>query len=622
MVLCTLSQSRVLSLLSSMTDPSKPALKEFLSIRDPAHKGGFGCSVHGGHVYTTYGDAGLIIYGPTTTVTQVPLTAAPDTLAPATPFPQTAVPTSAPDTPAPATAEPTIAPTAEPTLVPDTPAPLTSVPPTAVPTDAPPTRVPLSSAPHTDTPTAAPVTPSPPTSVPSSPETPSPLPASLDTRTPTVPTQAPEHEPEPEPQPSPAPEPRLPVSEKTIGSVGGVAAGAAAAGVGPSAGAATRLVAAGAQCEIAGEAKKDKPWALHPTGLVVEGSEAAGMVLGNVAIMVGFTVLCYVLVQGASHGGARVMPGVFEGLDAQGWMRFPSAPLFLFQMFYQGTSLGGMQLVLHPPSAGAFVLGVLAMGFCLGVPLWVWNTVQRDIPTKARYVADKQTKLMVVKLLVGPGEWVSVDRENHWVNRYASVVRTYREDVAWYSVLEFAASFALAGLQAVSVENLTQCGHVKLMSAIIFLILMVVEGALWPHARYRDAATDVVLLGMQLTAMLLMAAAYYEGDRGHWTMMLASRLLFLAVIVILIKVAVDVATEIYIIIKKRRARLQEPFFETRRPPSWEQLYSTGEGSLAFPLLVSENKGYREAGITAVEGDEDALNMSRRELLLGHEQFTL
>ena len=477
------------------------------------------------------------------------VTAAEDTL---TVTEQDAVDTSVPETALPATP------------LPDTDTPLTLGPgttsePTSIPTDAPtsaPTSIPTGT--PTSVPTGVPATGVPGTAVPSQPAV-----ATADTPVPAVPAVVTADTPLPA-VPATTPPPALPEVEQ-IATAGGIAAVGSALGGGG--GAATRLVIASLGCHKEGEPPPSVPLALHPTQIQVMGSDSAGAVVGNTLIAVGFGCVCAVALLILQRFGRSMCPGLFTSLDTQGFLRLPSAPFFVFQLLYQGTTYGAMNLVLHPPSVGLCIAGLVSLLLCIVLPLLVFWTVTSNVPRSAQYMHDTRPLGAWMTILIGPGEWVSLHEDCHWVNRYATAVRMYRQELAWFSIIEFAGSFALSALSAVDATTLVSCGHVKISAALVFLIMLVVEARLWPHARMRDSAMDFVGLGLQMSAMVLMGAGYYSGARDasdSWTFSGAGYILLLAVALVLLKVALDVISELYILLTGRRAALQQRAFWRRR----------------------------------------------------------
>ena len=385
---------------------------------------------------------------------------------PDTPIPPTAAPTQAPPTDAPPTnAPPTNAP---PTDAPPTNAPPTNVPPTNAPdTPAPPTSVPATSVPDTATPTGAPATPAPPTNVPQEtaapatavPETTVPVteqpaasasPTAMPTATPTaLPTAAPTPNPPGTtaaptalpptagPTPVPAvqaadtaaptaapPEKLVPESTQDVAAagaaIGGLVGGPGAAGAG------MRMLLLSQNCADDG-GEKQLSWFFHPTRIKLQGSEAAGAIVGNTLIIALFTVLATVLAELMKRCVSSSSMERLGASDAYGLICFPSAPLFLLQWFYQGTTMSGMILAAHPPSTGAFFLGAVTTLVAFAIPLYVLSLIVKAVPAHAFYQEDPLERGRVLSFIVGPGEWLSRSSELHFVQRYASVLRMYTQ---------------------------------------------------------------------------------------------------------------------------------------------------------------------------------------------------
>ncbi|KAJ9455301.1 hypothetical protein DIPPA_33516 [Diplonema papillatum] len=329
-------------------------------------------------------------------------------------------------------------------------------------------------------------------------------------------------------------------------------------------GLASRLLLVTAGCHVKGE-DQDLPRAFHPTGVSVDGSQALGMVLGNFALMAVFSTICYLVLKFAQVAGERAFPKLFEGLDTQGLMRLPSAPLMVFTFLYQGTTFGAVMLLMEPPHPIGFCAGVFSFVLCAAVPMGVFYRMHRSVPAKAVYLLDDVYKGKIWAFVIGPGEWVSVQRKNHWVNRYASVMRTYRQETVWFSLVEFCSMFALAAVSATRVESVTACGHVKLFSAMIFFVQLGAEVVLLPHERGRNNALDFVFLSCQTCGLLCTSAGYYAQDVHHWTHRAAAKFFLAAWGTLAVKVLCDLLTELFVLIKGRRDRLQEKAFGVKEP---------------------------------------------------------
>ena len=498
---------------------------------------------------------------PTAVPTTVP-TAVPTTVPTARPIGTTAVPTAMP------TAVPTAVPTSVPTAIPTA---VSTAAPTVVPTAVPTARPIVTTAVPTAVPTTIPT--AVPTAVPTSvPVIPTAVPTAVPTLPPTsIPTLIPTPMPSPLlPTPVPStsvPETAAPPTEvppvidkktaETVEGVGSAAAAASALGAGASAGPALRLVAISGSCRAGNEnnSSREYPRPLHPTQWKIGDSYALGMVAGNVMISFGFAVLCFFILKIAERGGTSCAPKLFNGLDTQGLLRFPSAPLFVFQFLYQGTTQGGMSLVSYPNTPFHFIIGFVTCCGCAAVPIVIFIECRRGVPSQAVYADDARYGLK--RLLMGPGEWVSNHVELHWVNRYRTVIGSFRQEVVWFSIVEFASMLAISAMESLNTRTLIQCGHKKLFEGFLFLILLVLEAILWPHCRARDSTVDFVLLGLQAAALFCMAAGFYEENTGHYIFEVASTFLFASVIILIVKSGIDVLVEGYILCKGIRTRVQQ-----------------------------------------------------------------
>ena len=433
---------------------------------------------------------------------------------------ETAVPTSVP-TVVP-TAEPTNSPTAEPTAVPTTPVP-TSVP----------TTVPL---PVTGIPTAIPTTS--PTVVPVKSlltENPTSAPTAIPTEVPLTPDQEVYEE------------------QKQTASV--ATSIAAISGALPAAGA---VIAATIPCNIHDGGKL--PFPLHPTGMVISGSISAGAVIGN-SLIVGVFCLIMRMVLFLFTSGLipeSVVPSeFFDGfLDTQGMLRFPSAPLFVYQGLYQGTFLAAMLLMHSPPddNPGFWIfIGVVAVLACVGVPIAVFYETRKGVPMDAIYYEDYADHSKFKTYWIGTGEWVSVERNTHWINRYASVARVYKEKFVFFSVVHFATSGLIAVVQSVSATGKT-CSAIKFLTAVVFLSVCIVCLVFTPYARMYDNHIIAMIFFIQTISLVLTAIYFLTYTEG--LLDTAGILNYVVISLLLLKVVLSFVIEIYIFVIKRRVRLQ------------------------------------------------------------------
>ena len=415
-------------------------------------------------------------------------------------------------------------------------APDTDAPPTAPPTDAPDTDAPATDAPATLVPTLSPPTPSPPTPAPATLAPPTPAPDFVDTLNDT------------------APPPLTSIADVKVDLMGfedsSTTLAVASSASGFSSGAALRLALVSKGCS------HDLSTALHPTGFSLDNSKPVGAVAANIAMLATFIAACFVAVPVVRVVGTCLFPTFFKDRDVVGLLRLPSAPVLVFQYFYQGLTLAGMSLVFHPEKGWHAAVGVAILLVCAVVPVVLHLTITRGVPAYGVYARAEGRQNRALISLLGEGEWVSMQRNPMWVQRY-TVIRPYKQDATWFLLIEFVSSFTLSAIQSTAPETSEGCGHVKMASGLVFLVLLMLEGLFWPHARPRDAALAILFLGTQLAAMVVMAAGYYTATLDSWLFDVSSRLLTVAFILLVVKIALDILTDIYVITSGRRGNLQE-----------------------------------------------------------------
>eukprot|EP00754_Rhynchopus_humris_P026215 Rhum_TRINITY_DN15000_c1_g1::Rhum_TRINITY_DN15000_c1_g1_i5::g.133035::m.133035 len=462
-------------------------------------------------------------------------------------------------------------PTATPTIL------LTAVPDTAVPdTDVPDTAVPSTAVTATDAPGLPATTLSltaEPTSATSAPALGKPqptatavLPDDVSTREPVPPTLPATDVPDTPVPPDTLPAPlakQIMEQREVTESVSAGAAIASAAGVGGGAGSAMRLALVASECVVGDQRKLS--WAFHPTGIRVGDNVYVGAIVGNMACVAGFALLASATLSLVNRfAPMRWVMRLAESTDSQGLLRFPSAPLFVFQWFYQSLSLCGFTLLISSEGGHLNMIGIATCGVCLGVPIYIVRVLVKGVPESATYAEDPEHSGLLYTIVCGAGEWVNTFRSRLWVQRYASIVRTWRQKAVYFAFIDLMASFFLSGISALETENWIGCGHVRTAQALVFFGLTCLEGRYWPHARWRDTMVDFVLLGGQCAALGLLAAAYYSGNADHAGFPTSQLLLMLVGYILVAKVVADILTELYIIMTGRRQRIQHLMWKPGR----------------------------------------------------------
>ena len=299
------------------------------------------------------------------------------------------------------------------------------------------------------------------------------------------------------------------------------------------------------------------PRLLHPTGIDIMDSPALGAAVMNVVIVAASSLLSVAVYYTLK---LAVPACAAHNSDLLGLLRLPSAPLFIFQYLFQGTTLAGMILIVTVQSTFHAVVGIVVLCGCACVTYALWHAITANVPTMACYAKCVNRQSVLSVLALGEGEWVNLLEDRDWVHSYASVIRTYKQAPVWYIVVEFAASFALSGVFSLGAETKIGCGHQRCAAATVFWFLLGLEALVWPHAKQRDSASDVVLLGLQSVAMALQAGYFYGADESLF--LLSSYLLLLSTAVLLVKAVWDVTSEVYIICSGRRTALQADVYRT------------------------------------------------------------
>ena len=225
-----------------------------------------------------------------------------------------------------------------------------------------------------------------------------------------------------------------------------------------------------------------------------------------------------------------------------------------------------MNLTLHPQDNVERVIGCAAMVLCVVVPIItvraVLNGIRNGFGVYA--IASNRTNPFIIAT-IGAGEWVNTGvTEKRFVERFSATIRTFRQPTVWYLAIEYAGAFALSAVQSVEPTHMIGCGYIKLFSAFIFFTMMVLEGTLWPHCRARDSAAGVVINGIQTSAMLMMAVAYFQGDESSWLFGTAAKLLLCTMAVITVKILADIVTEIYVLVAGKRDTLEANIIQQRK----------------------------------------------------------
>eukprot|EP01063_Lacrimia_lanifica_P006920 TRINITY_DN14385_c0_g1_i1.p1 TRINITY_DN14385_c0_g1~~TRINITY_DN14385_c0_g1_i1.p1 ORF type:complete len:970 (+),score=176.00 TRINITY_DN14385_c0_g1_i1:176-2911(+) len=330
----------------------------------------------------------------------------------------------------------------------------------------------------------------------------------------------------------------------------------AAAGVDAGPLPALRLVAVARPCSVAGGAAGRYPLALSPLGLRLEGSDTEGAVVGNVLI------LSVIVLAGSAavYGGPRAAPRVFEGVDPQGLLRFPSIPLTASLLLYQGTTLAAWNVLFHPPSVSSVCVACAVLAGCVYLPVALHRRLRAAVPTLA-YVRDDDTTSRAKIYVYGHGEWVSRDRLLHFVARYAAVMRPYKPRSLHFLYAEFGASFLVSIAAAAAPGTWAGCGHAALACGVVVTALLIAVLRCRPYMLSRTRLLEIAALALLMVAMFSWAGAFYTGDPNASGFDVGAWCLEAAAVAVLTRAATDVAIAGYMKWTGRRRRVQEQEFD-------------------------------------------------------------
>eukprot|EP01063_Lacrimia_lanifica_P027985 TRINITY_DN4005_c0_g1_i1.p1 TRINITY_DN4005_c0_g1~~TRINITY_DN4005_c0_g1_i1.p1 ORF type:complete len:2496 (+),score=715.32 TRINITY_DN4005_c0_g1_i1:501-7490(+) len=424
-----------------------------------------------------------------------------------------------------------------PTPPPRTKVPKTEIPPTPVPpTWSPPAPTTETFIPRTAAPTMAPPTPAPPTK---SPPTPAPTVAAV-----------------PPPPPPPPPVEIQP---------------------------ALRLIGISMGCKRGVD--DELPFGFSPTGLRLDGSDSVGAVVGN--SMLTLTVLMF---GGVGFLMLRRAPEKLRrraaALDCWGLLAVPSAALFALVFLHHGTAYAAFTVLYYPSSFGWAFLAAGTVAQLVAFAVSLAAAIRRRVPSSAVYRYDRDVTKAAhpfAWFFFGPGEWVSTT-DAYTVHSYALALRYVRESAPWFACVEHMVIVAAAATAALRAETWVGCGHIKIVQALLYALLLAMYATLNPYHRARDMALLSVVVVLELLSCVVMAMAYYAAAPDGAVFALGVLLLDAAQVGFIVKMAADVVTEACLAGTRRRARLA----------------AAVEGAAAVPELRTEGNSSSERAVSVFE----------------------
>ncbi|KAJ9470218.1 hypothetical protein DIPPA_03837 [Diplonema papillatum] len=319
---------------------------------------------------------------------------------------------------------------------------------------------------------------------------------------------------------------------------------------------AVRLVLLTSGCFTGSVGDVPVPFSLDPLGLGFEHDNPVAALLGDCIIMAVACTVSFV----ALKAFRRCSQG--SSFDLQGALRLPSV-LFLVGRFLYASSMLAACRLLFDSRYFPFVI-ILLLG--AAAPVLLFRKLRQCVPKFARYVADRRELSLVQRVLIGPGEWVNVERGPRWVDCYGGVVKSHTEAAVWWTCVELCTGLALACTSAMQTATFVECGHVKLTCAILCLLRLLCSLFVQPMVRLGSFAADVALSLLEMGATFLLAIGMYLKDDAaggeNWAEIAAAAIIPPATAVWAAGMLLDLCGAVFVVVTGRRGRVQDAYWRT------------------------------------------------------------
>eukprot|EP01065_Artemidia_motanka_P050767 TRINITY_DN8751_c2_g1_i2.p1 TRINITY_DN8751_c2_g1~~TRINITY_DN8751_c2_g1_i2.p1 ORF type:complete len:879 (+),score=249.90 TRINITY_DN8751_c2_g1_i2:92-2638(+) len=451
-------------------------------------------------------------------------------------------------------------------------------------------------------PAPPPLPPPPPPPLPPPPPPPPPPP---EPRPPPLPPPMPPPQPPVPPVPAPPPPPPPPCPPPPLFDELPVATEARTAVLAPLAGAsmaagatAGPLIARtdlflGGSCAEKDEAEESMGRSLSPTGMRVGGRKALGALLGNSLVLAAIPLLhaCVVvlgtpLLRLLPPGVAGPGGGQVRSIEnAATLLAFPGLSAVVATLLYQGTMFSSMLLVAQPDGAWQVAVGVAGMlVWGVGVPVLLHVFVLQ--PSRAglpHWEEDPETSSCTGSV-IGRGEYVAAYHGWYW--RWGTgALKPFTVPGASYmmSAHHLTAALLAVGL-AVPKRSFAECAAAHFGYSAILIIGPTVAVCTAPFAKNRDRVHEVAHGAALSLSMFSRGIGFTRTSNGaeltHPAFRVSSAFLMTALGSIVLKSAADALSELYVVLSKRRDRLQEQ--HARREGWWGDGLYRESGPVAQP----------------------------------------
>ena len=349
------------------------------------------------------------------------------------------------------------------------------------------------------------------------------------------------------------------------------------------------------------------PTPLHPTQLIIDGSEEVGVVFGNGIIAVSFVAVMYILRFVVNKSGTKSKKSViievaWGCLQSNGYLNRYGAPIYAFLCVFLSYSFVAFKLSFAPEKTWHALLGFVIVLACMSGPVAMCGKVSSQLHRQSIF-ATAMNRGGFVEWVLGPGEWVNMVRDIPWTQMYAPIIRMYKPRRVCFFVIEYAATFALSCILTRKSETNVGCGHIKMFSAVVILSLIVLEVKLQPHARAFDFWFTVGYLSVLAAVYVMLAIAQYNGAPEGDTLYQTADFFLSAIIILLCgKVLTDVTTELHVLATQRRVILEDGAIAKLESQSKRAGYETSHE--VFLDLQKQRRLWRESLAAAAAAEAE------------------
>ena len=321
------------------------------------------------------------------------------------------------------------------------------------------------------------------------------------------------------------------------------------------------------------------PFAMHPTRWVISESQFLGAVVGNL-FLVGVTV---VLIGSISVVVHQMQPSSLKTetlIVAFGYLRFPSIPIMLLLMLFQGTLHSSLRLLFHSSNIWFIMIG-LSVTLLVGVFIpWKIIVIIRDIVYNKKhciFMDDPGNQSKASLMFLGPGEWVSL-RRNHPLlyEQWTCMLKPFKQQNVTHTLCSIVCLFISSLLTSQLPDTLESCARLRGASGGVFTVLAISDLYARPYVRRLDLCFFPAFNALVAAGLFLQSAGFAFRFKQMWLFELADILFEIIFFSILIKTAADIISDIYILATGRRARMQ-------KLATLQLLAEDEEGTILTPL---------------------------------------